>query len=188
MPWTSSSSSSSGTSVRPSELAWTVLRTWRSPLWSMRASSSAIPAAGRPRAVSSTWVVRRPATKSARPLHGALDQAVRLARGVEDLVVVLDPETFEVVEQVVLVGEGELDLLYLGEPFEHSFAYTIERVLHRGAVVIRKGREDPVPHAAPASVEVEVRVLTVRPARGDGGREYAVVGVGEGGVLLPVEV
>src|SRR3712207_1326101 len=154
----------------------------------MRASSNVIPAAGRPRAVSRTWVVRRPAMRSARPLYCALDQAVRLARGVEDLVVVLHPERLEVEEQMVLVREREVDPLYLGELFEHRLAYAVERALHRGAVVIGEGSEDPVPHPAPETVEVEVRATGVGPARGDDGCEDAVVGIWQGCKSLPVEV
>src|SRR3712207_9209133 len=104
MPRLNSPSASSGASVRPLAFVRASLRRPRSSLaGSRRKSSTRMPAAGRPRAVSRTWVVRRPDIRSSHPLDGAVDKAIGLARGVEDLIVVLHPETFEVVEQVVLV-------------------------------------------------------------------------------------
>src|SRR5215217_4590347 len=117
---------------------------------------------------------------SALPLDGAFDQAVWLVCRPEDLVFVLHPERREVIWDVVLVGEGQPYLLDLGERLEHGLAYAVERVLHRGAVMIREGGEDPVPHATPETVEVEVSGLTIGPLCGNDGGEDAVVGVGEG--------
>src|SRR5215217_4039796 len=141
-PWVSSSPPSSGSSVRPSAFVWTALSRRRSPLaGSQRASSTRMPAAGRPRAVSRTWVVR-PAMRvppfglsssylrgralgllpvlgddgaSPLPLYPTFDVAVRVLRCVEDLFVVLDPESLQVVDDVVHVGERVPNLLYLRE-------------------------------------------------------------------------
>src|SRR3712207_1494785 len=107
MPRLNSPSASSGASVRPLAFVRASLRRLRSSLaGSRRKSSTRMPAAGRPRTVSRTWVVRRPDIRSSRPLDEALDQAIGLARGVEDLALVLHPETLEVVEQMVLVEIG----------------------------------------------------------------------------------
>src|SRR5215211_937623 len=185
-PLFSSSPSSNGASARPSALVCTSFRTLRPPLeGSRRASSTRIPAAGRPRAVSRTWVVRRPATVSILSLDGALDQAVGLAGGPEDLTLVLHPEAREVVEDVVLVGEGEPDLLDLRKRPQYGLAYAVERVLYRRAVVVGEGREDPIPNVAPQAVEVQVRAVAVGPVRGDYGGQDAVAGVRERGEPLP---
>src|SRR4028119_2286060 len=131
MPEASSSDASRGASVRPSLFVRTALISCRSPLdWSRRDSSTRMPAAGRPRAVSSTWVVR-PAIRSGPPLHGTLDQAVGLGVCMKDLALVLHPEPLQVVRDVVPVGQGEVNLLYLRESLQHRPAHAVERVLHR---------------------------------------------------------
>src|SRR5215211_6256085 len=106
-------------------------------------------AAGLPRAVSRTWVVRKPPTCSAPPLHPALYLTVRVLARVENLVVVLYPEPLEIVEDMVHVGERVPDLLYLREPLEHRLTRTVQGVLGRGAVVVGKGLQGLIQHPVP---------------------------------------
>src|SRR4028119_2091942 len=121
MPGSNSSSARRGSSVRPSALASIFFRGLRSPP-SMRKSSSAIPAAGRPRAVSRTWVVRKPPTRSGPPLYPGFDLPVRIVGRVEDLVVVRDPEPLQIIGDVVHVRERVPDLVDLGDIFKHRLA------------------------------------------------------------------
>src|SRR5918998_104746 len=124
--------------------------------------------------------VPRPSSLS---LYGALDQTVRLGGGVEDLPLVLHPEPSEVVWNVMPVGQREVDLLYLRVLLQHCLAHAVKGVLHRGAVMVGEGLEDPVPHPPPRLTEVHVRGV-VPPAGDDDGRQNAVVRLGQGGVLL----
>src|SRR5215203_1152333 len=152
------SPSSRGSSVRPPSLVRAVLRSSRAPVSrSIRCSSILIPAAGRPRAVSRTCVVRRPAICSLRPLHGSFYQAERLARSVEDLALVLHPERRQAEGQVMHVRQREVYLLHLVERGEHRLAHPVQGIMRRRAVVISKGLEYPPPDTVPAAVELNLR-------------------------------
>src|ERR671921_1921393 len=86
---------------------------------------------------------------------------------------------------MVLVGKGEVDLLYLGELLEDRLAHTVEGMLHRRTVVVGEGLEDPLSHPAPQAVEVQTRSVAVYPAYRYRGRQDPVVGLGERGVAFP---
>src|SRR3954451_10821031 len=82
-------------------------------------------------------------------LNGALDQAVGLGGGVEDLVRVVEPEAPEVVEQVMAVRQREVDAPHLGEALEHRLPHVVQRELDRRAVVVGERVEDRVAHVRP---------------------------------------
>src|SRR5215211_488108 len=86
---------------------------------------------------------------------------------------------------MVLVGKGEVDLLYLGKLFEYRPAHAVQGILHRRTVVVGEGLEDPLAYPAPQAVEVQARGVTVRPACGDHGSQDPVIGLGECGVAFP---
>jgi hypothetical protein len=116
----------------------------------------------------------RPVVRAAsRPLDGALDQAVGLGGGLEDLVVVAQTEGGEVDEQVVAVGQREMDALDLRVGLEDRLAHAMQRVLHRGAVVVGEGAQEELVGAAPDAPEVGVAVA-VGPGGGDARGEDAV--------------
>src|SRR3954469_6268603 len=124
------------------------------------------------------------ALKVSSTLNGPLDQAGGLRGGVKDLVRVLEPEAREVVEQVVAVGEREVDALHGRDALQHRLPHVVQGELDRWAVVVGERREDRVAHLRPRGLG---RLAVVLPARGDDRGEDAVVGLGQRRVLLAVE-
>ena len=104
---------------------------------------------------------------------------VGLGGGVEDEVGVVQAEGLEVDEQVMAVGQREVNAADLRVALEDSGAHALQGELDRGAVVVAEGLEQRVAHSGPTGAEAVIDVSKV-PARADHGRQDAVIGLGQG--------
>ena len=96
------------------------------------------------------------------------------------------PETVQVVRDVMHVGEGVPDPLYLRKARQNRLTHQPQSILHRRTVVIREGRKGLVVYAPPQPIEVRVGRV-VPPSCGHDGSEDAVVRIWERRVLVSEE-
>src|SRR4051794_12977642 len=150
--------------------------------------SACAPARATPRASASATStaenvpLNESGASSRRTLDRALDQAERLVGRLEDRVVVALAEAGKVDQQVVAVGQGEVDALDLRVGVEHRLAHAVQRELHRPAVVVGERREQATADGVPARGRAAV-VPSGRHDRGDD----PIVGLGQRRQLVALE-
>ena len=77
-----------------------------------------------------------------------LDQPMRLVGRYEYAVLVLDPKSGNIDRKTVDVWKRETDLFNLRKTFQYVLAHSVERVLDRLAVVVRKSMQDRAPNGS----------------------------------------
>src|SRR5487761_34421 len=114
---------------------------------------------------------------------GSLDQPVRPVGGIEDLVLVVQPEGRQVDDVVMLVLNRQPDLGNLRTRRQGRFAHRVQRLLQRQAVLGGKRLDQLLARAGERLSPVQV-VLAVAPPRDDRSCEHPVVGFGKRRVLV----
>ena len=78
---------------------------------------------------------------------------------------------------MVYVGQREMYPLNLSVLLQHRIPHPVQRVLHRGTVVVGQSLEYPALDSFPHPIEIQIRII-VLPLCAYYGGEYAVVCLG----------